>query len=57
MLLGFGNGFNIICAVLGATVSGFTGYMLCRENKRRDKLCSKMHEPVNDIGQTHALPH
>ncbi|KAI9498837.1 major facilitator superfamily domain-containing protein [Zychaea mexicana] len=38
----FGNGFNLICAILTGLVSGLTGYLLSRENKRREELWQAM---------------
>ncbi|KAI9319244.1 major facilitator superfamily domain-containing protein [Dichotomocladium elegans] len=36
-----GNAFNMSCALLGATVSGLTGFLLYRENKRRDQMAAE----------------
>lgn len=36
--IGFGNTFNLCCAVMGAISSGFTSYYLYKQNQKLDQL-------------------
>ncbi|KAI7869536.1 major facilitator superfamily domain-containing protein [Spinellus fusiger] len=48
----FGNVFNVIIAFTGCLVSGFTGYLLYRENCRRDILFTHGDESAHSLSQS-----
>lgn len=47
----FGNGINLACAIGGAMASVLTGFLLYRENRRRDMQAQRLYLDAKEHGE------